>query len=207
MECFKWSLQLEKKNFRKGSETINPTEDIVEMPKIDSLDVLEWTMELRENKIMMDLHNLKVKEKKIKDIEESERQMRQRESEKIEEVLNIRRQDILDQQQCLKEKEAEINERRAILAKAQFNIMRQREIEECEREVARRQTNLEARELQLEEKNRILEIAIRVNETRRESDNQRRNSRSPGQITTNSSNEEIDFSGDENSADSLDQSY
>ena len=136
------------------------------MPKIDSLDVLEWTIELRDNNMIMDLHNLKVKEKKIKDIEEIEGHKHQRQFEEREEVLNLRYQEICDRQQGLKEKEADINERRAILAQSQLNILRQREIEEREREVARRQRNLETRELQLEEKNRILEISMRVNELR-----------------------------------------
>jgi hypothetical protein len=161
MECCKWIFQLEKNNVRNGFETIYQTEDIVEMSTIDSLDVLEWTMELRENKIIMDLHHVKVKEKKIKDIEESERQKQQR-----EEVLNLRHQEILDRRQCLKKKEVKFNERRAILAQTQLNIIRHREIDEREREVARRRTNLEERELQLEEKNRILEIALRLNEFR-----------------------------------------
>jgi hypothetical protein len=51
------------------------------MPKINPLDVLKWTVELRENNMMMDLYNLKVKEKKIKGIEESERHKWQKEFE------------------------------------------------------------------------------------------------------------------------------
>ena len=162
MECCKCISQPEKKYFRKWRKTVSQTEDNAETTKIDSLDVLEWTLELKENKNMMDLHNLKLKEKKLKDIEESDRQRQQRELE----ALERRHQEILDQQQYLKEIEEGMKERSAVVAQAQFNIMRQREIEEREREVDRRQTNLEARELQLEEKNRIFEIAIRVNELR-----------------------------------------
>jgi hypothetical protein len=216
--------QMEKMDFNKCFQKIHQMEEIVQNSSFSSLDVLEWTMELRENNMMLDLHNIKVKEKKIKDIEESEasrvkareqeierrerevedqrrkleeerkqmeeRHKRQREFEEREEVLNLRHQEILDRQRGLKEKDAEIKERSAILeitlklnekeeriaiqlsnlqsatSEEQLNILRRREIEEREREVAQQQTNLEARELQLEEKNTILKIAIRLNEFR-----------------------------------------
>jgi hypothetical protein len=217
-------LKKEKMKSNKCFQKIHQMEEIIQNSSFSSLDVLEWTMELRENNMMMDLHSLKVKEKKFKDIEESdssrvkareqeieqrerevedqrrkleeerkqmeERHKRQKEFEEREELLNLRHQKNLDLQRCQKEKEAEINERSAILeitlklnekeeriaiqlsnlqsatSEAQLNSLRQREIEEREREVAQRQTNLEARELQLEEKSTILEIAIRLHEFR-----------------------------------------
>ena len=81
----------------------------MELSKIDSLDVLEWTME--ENNIMMDLHNLQVKERKQMD----EKLKRQREFEARKDVINQHKEKILDHEKCLKEKEAEIKERSTIL--------------------------------------------------------------------------------------------
>ena len=72
------------------------------MSKIDSLDVLEWTMEMRENNIMMDLHN-------------REKLKRQREFEARKDMINKQKEKILDHEKCLKEKESEIKERSTIL--------------------------------------------------------------------------------------------
>ena len=81
------------------------------MSKIDSLDVLEWTMEMRENNIMMDLHNLQIKERK----QMEEKLKRQREFEARKDVINQQKEKILDHEKCLKEKESEIKERSTIL--------------------------------------------------------------------------------------------
>ena len=87
------------------------TEDIVKMSKIEYLDVLEWAMEMRENDIMMDLHNLQVKERK--QMEEGVKQ--QREFKARKDAINQHKEKILDYEKCLKEKEAKIKEISTIL--------------------------------------------------------------------------------------------
>jgi hypothetical protein len=87
------------------------TKDIVEMAKVDSLDVLEWAMEMRENDMKMEIHNLQVKE--IKQMED--RVKRQSECEARKDIFNQSHEQILDHEKCLKVKEAEIKERSAIL--------------------------------------------------------------------------------------------
>ena len=87
------------------------TEDIVEMPNINSLDVLEWAMELRVNNIMMNLHTLQVNERK----QLEERVKGQREFEARKDMINQHHEKFLDHEKCLKVKEVEIKERSTIL--------------------------------------------------------------------------------------------
>ena len=61
------------------------------MPNIDSLDVLEWAMELRENNIMMNLHNLQVNERK----QMEERGKGQREFEARKDMINQHHENFL----------------------------------------------------------------------------------------------------------------
>ena len=70
------------------------------MSNIDSLDVLEWAMELRENNIMMDLYNLQIKERK----QMEEKLKRQREFEARKDVINQHKEKILDHEKCFKER-------------------------------------------------------------------------------------------------------
>ena len=81
------------------------------MSKINSLDVLEWAMELRENNIVMDLHNLQVNERK----QMQERVKQQREFEARKDLINQHHEKFLDHEKCLKVKEVEIKERSTIL--------------------------------------------------------------------------------------------
>ena len=81
------------------------------MSNIDYLDVLEWAMELRENNIMMNLHNLQVNERK----QLEERVKGQREFEARKDMINQHHEQFLDHEKCLKVKEVEIKERSTIL--------------------------------------------------------------------------------------------
>ena len=74
-------------------------EEIVPQSFISDLDVKEWTMELRENNIIMDEYNVNVKEQKIKDIEEFEARQRQAREQEIEE----RQREISDERRKLEE--------------------------------------------------------------------------------------------------------
>ena len=204
-----------------------PLKEIIHHSKICALDVKEWTMELRENNIIMDEKNVKAKEKKIRDIEENEarqRQVREKEIEErhreidkqrnklgeeriqmnerltklmeideIQEVIHLQHQDILSLNQQLVERELEVHEKNSLLEitlnmkqkdekialqkknlqaielieeENQLNLARESEIEVREKEIALQQQNLDAREVQIEEENRILEIAIHLNDFR-----------------------------------------
>ena len=176
-------------------------------------------MELRENNISMDEHNLRIKKQKIKAIEENRERQRKASEQEIEEKekeLEIRRKQLDEEMQIFdenlarkkifeekdqvdkfsqelvdnrnleltekntlleitlkmkkkEEMEIELKEFRTNSAEHQDRELlkaRSIDVEERERELVHQQESLDERELQLEEKKLILEIAFRVDDFR-----------------------------------------
>ena len=128
------------------------SEDEEEMCKesgMSPFEVWEWKILLRKNIIQMDEYNLKMKEKKMR--EEQDRraeQQRLRERELQEREENIQR------------------ERRIIQQMMDERLERRREeINQREEELRAEQQRLRAIEFELSEKNSILEIVFKMNET------------------------------------------
>ena len=143
----------ENKEFFK----IHRMEEMIQNSSFNSLDVLEWTMVLRENNILMDMQNLKVKEKKIKEIGRSAAsQVRAR-----QEVIERKECEVEEERRKLEEERKQIDER----------LKLQREFEEREEvlnlrheEILDRQQSLKKKETEIKESNAILEITLKLNE-------------------------------------------
>jgi hypothetical protein len=192
-------------------------EDLFGSSGFNQLEIKEWKMELRENNICMDEHNLLIKKQKIKAIEENterQRKASEQEMDEKEKELEIQRKHLdkemkivegnLARKKGIEEKDQaqklsqelvdkhnfELTEKNALLEitlkmkknekkmEVEFRtnngeqqdgeLLRARsiEVEERERELVQQQESLDERELQLEEKKLILEIAFRVNDFR-----------------------------------------
>ena len=130
-------------------------EDPVPTTRICELDVKEWAMELRENKIIMDEFNVLVKEEKLKDIEETEYRQRKAREEEIEE-----------KERKIEEQRKKLEEERILMAE---QIKRQTDISEREmvinqrhKELLDHKQSLKEMELVINQKKSILEITLKV---------------------------------------------
>ena len=147
---------------------------------ISQLDVREWNLEMRENNVVMNEYNRKVKERKIK--EDYVREDRLRESK---EKLMEEKQREIDQERWQLGEQRKSNEREMkkqlekqknlvvkgsnskdfmILEDNQILATREREIEKKERKVTLQLQKLLKNEKQLENKIAIIDMAIQANQ-------------------------------------------
>jgi len=117
---------------------------------MNDLEIKEWNMTLRENTICMDEYNVKVKRQKIEAIEQIEAERRLAREKEIDE----KEKELILQQRLLEAARMELEQTRT----------REREMEEREEELALQRQALDDRERNLQEKNAVLEIVVRLNE-------------------------------------------
>ena len=117
---------------------------------VKEIDVKEWNMTLRENVICLDEHNVRVKKQKIKAIEqiETERKLA------IEKEIDEREKELFCQQQILEATRLELEQVKEM----------EKEISDREEKISQRRQALENREHDLDERDAILEIVVRLNE-------------------------------------------
>jgi len=112
------NLCQESKEQSKQFSKICSTEEIIQNSPFTALDVLEWTIELRENVMTLDLQNLKRREKKIQESVDNEAiQARSREQE-----IERKEREIEEERRKLEEERKQMEER----------AKRQKEMEEKE---------------------------------------------------------------------------
>ena len=70
---------------KSENEKEDDEDDLFGCSGFNQLEIQEWKMELRENNICMDEHNLRIKKQKIKAIEENTARQRKASEQKIEE--------------------------------------------------------------------------------------------------------------------------
>ena len=135
-------------------EMIETKEGIL-LSGFSDLDVKEWTMELRENYVQMDAYNVKLKEEKMKDIKEREVKQRQ-----------ARERDIKEKQRRIENERKELKDQRIQIEE---RISRQNEVDEgeesthFEQELYEKRQRLKAKQFEIQEKNDILEITLKIN--------------------------------------------
>ena len=111
--------------------------------RIGPLDVKEWKIILRENIIVMDEYNLRMKKLKMKDLEEREARQSQ------------------ERMEALQEREFELQRQRsAIKMQMEETSARISNIAEKESELHEKKQRLKAMEFELSEKNSIIEISF-----------------------------------------------
>ena len=145
MWCCKDNTETEYKD--SFEVTIEHDEDHTGVKKID---VKEWNMTLRENVICLDEHNVQVKKQKIKAIEqiETERKLA------IEKEIDEREKELFCQQQILEVTRLELEQVKEM----------EKDISDREEKISQRRQALENREHDLDERDAILEIVVRLNE-------------------------------------------
>ena len=135
-----------------------PMEELIPPSSICELDVKEWAMELRENNIVMDEFNAQVKEEKMKNIEEIEYRQRKAREEEIGE----KERKIEDQRRKLEEERILMEEQ---IARQNDIFEREKVVNLREKELIYRKQSLKEMELEINEKNSILEITLKMKET------------------------------------------
>ena len=147
----------ERQEPRKQFFKICSTEEMIKNSPFTALDVLEWTIELRENIMTTDLQNLKRREKKIQESVDNEAiQARSREQE-----IERKEQEVEEKRRKLEEERKQMEER----AKRQKEREERDEVYNLrQQEILDRQKSLKEKEIELNEKGAILQIVLKLNE-------------------------------------------
>ena len=162
MDVKEWIMELRENNIVMDEMNVMDKEQKVKVMKEDEARLMQARQEDLEGR-----QNENEKEKKKLEeqrVKFEERVKLQRENYKREEVDDNGHKEILGQKQPATEKQFEYQEKNSILENRL--LMNEREIKEREHEMHLQGLNLDRRELELEEKSSILDVAIRLNQFR-----------------------------------------
>ena len=151
MFCCKRKQSCQSSIYVRSEISENENEDEEELfgcSGFNQLEIKEWKMELRENNISMDEHNLRIKKQRIKAIEENTARQRKASAQEIEEKekeLEIQRKQLDEEMQLFEE-----------------NLARKKRFEEKDQVQKNSQELVDKRNLELTEKNALLEITLKM---------------------------------------------
>ena len=143
MLCCKMRERRETTENLKFEEVSEEDEKIYKRSGIGPLDVKEWKIILRENIIVMDEYNMRMKKLKMKDLEE-------REARKIQARL-----------EALQQREYELQRQRLTIEEQRKETSAgHNKITEKESEIQEKKQRLKAMEFEISEKDRLIEICF-----------------------------------------------